>query len=325
MPLVQAKCTNCGADLRVDSSMDAAVCPYCGTPYFIENSFEDKYSNEYYNRDIFQSILLEARQYVELGLYEKAGFSYRTLSSHDPFNSKGYIGSLFCIFHADSYESFYKSYCSSAQEEIADLKPLDKYPDFLLAVKNANEKERSSLLDVFTRIRTFISEEIEKKQDEKSDLEMRLNKAEDDCNLYNKQMIEWGKQSADIRRKYPNREMSGLSSLIPLPIFVIIFRALGVNWLFTALISVGCEVLFGWMIMMPIESRLHERHENNNRKRCELEIERAKPALLIDEDIVLSSGRALPNPSIAQRIGKLDEEITYLNDLLPVDRRMQPR
>lgn len=38
MPIVPAKCTNCGADLQVDSSKDAAVCPYCNTAYIVEKA-----------------------------------------------------------------------------------------------------------------------------------------------------------------------------------------------------------------------------------------------------------------------------------------------
>lgn len=43
MPLVAAKCTNCGASLQVDSSKEAAVCQYCGTPYITEKAIK------YYN------------------------------------------------------------------------------------------------------------------------------------------------------------------------------------------------------------------------------------------------------------------------------------
>lgn len=38
MPLIAAKCTNCGALLKVDSAKDAAVCEYCGTPFIIEKA-----------------------------------------------------------------------------------------------------------------------------------------------------------------------------------------------------------------------------------------------------------------------------------------------
>ena len=38
MPLVRAKCTNCGANLEVDRAKDAAICPYCGMDSVIGES-----------------------------------------------------------------------------------------------------------------------------------------------------------------------------------------------------------------------------------------------------------------------------------------------
>lgn len=38
MPLVNAKCTNCGANLKVDSGKDAAICEYCGTAFIVEKA-----------------------------------------------------------------------------------------------------------------------------------------------------------------------------------------------------------------------------------------------------------------------------------------------
>ena len=38
MPFVQAKCTNCGANLQVDKTKEAAVCPYCGTSFVVEKA-----------------------------------------------------------------------------------------------------------------------------------------------------------------------------------------------------------------------------------------------------------------------------------------------
>lgn len=38
MPLVSAKCTNCGASLEVENTKDAAICPYCDTPYIVEKA-----------------------------------------------------------------------------------------------------------------------------------------------------------------------------------------------------------------------------------------------------------------------------------------------
>lgn len=47
MPLTKAQCTNCGGVLDVDSSNDAAICPFCNTPYVIEkaiNLFQNNFN-----------------------------------------------------------------------------------------------------------------------------------------------------------------------------------------------------------------------------------------------------------------------------------------
>lgn len=41
MSLVQAKCVNCNANLEVDDSKDAAICPCCGTPYIVEKAIQN--------------------------------------------------------------------------------------------------------------------------------------------------------------------------------------------------------------------------------------------------------------------------------------------
>lgn len=41
MPLVEAKCTNCGANLKVDNTKDAAICEFCGTPFVVEKAINN--------------------------------------------------------------------------------------------------------------------------------------------------------------------------------------------------------------------------------------------------------------------------------------------
>ena len=45
MPLVNAKCTNCGANLQVDNTKDAAICQHCGSAYIVEKAINN-YRNE---------------------------------------------------------------------------------------------------------------------------------------------------------------------------------------------------------------------------------------------------------------------------------------
>lgn len=47
MPLVPAICTSCGATLSVDHEKEAAICPYCGTPYVVAKAisfFQNRYN-----------------------------------------------------------------------------------------------------------------------------------------------------------------------------------------------------------------------------------------------------------------------------------------
>lgn len=41
MPLVDAKCTNCGAAITVDSNKDAAICEYCGSAFIVEKAINN--------------------------------------------------------------------------------------------------------------------------------------------------------------------------------------------------------------------------------------------------------------------------------------------
>ena len=40
MKFVEAKCTSCGAHLKVDSLKDAAICQYCNTPFIVEKAIQ---------------------------------------------------------------------------------------------------------------------------------------------------------------------------------------------------------------------------------------------------------------------------------------------
>ncbi len=52
MPIVEAKCPNCGAKLSVDNEKDAAVCEFCGTPYIVEKAIAGAISNSTINNSV---------------------------------------------------------------------------------------------------------------------------------------------------------------------------------------------------------------------------------------------------------------------------------
>ena len=41
MPLIVARCTNCGGDIQVDSKKDAQICKYCDTAFIVEKAINN--------------------------------------------------------------------------------------------------------------------------------------------------------------------------------------------------------------------------------------------------------------------------------------------
>ncbi len=54
MPLVQAKCTNCGAALNVDDSKEAMVCQFCGNAFVVEKAINN-YTSVINNSNYFSN------------------------------------------------------------------------------------------------------------------------------------------------------------------------------------------------------------------------------------------------------------------------------
>ena len=51
MPLVPAKCTQCGAILQVDQSKDAAICQHCGAAFVVEKAINNYTVHNHINAD----------------------------------------------------------------------------------------------------------------------------------------------------------------------------------------------------------------------------------------------------------------------------------
>lgn len=52
MTLVPAQCTNCGAALTLNPSEDAAVCPYCNTPFIVQKAINYFTQNNMINAEV---------------------------------------------------------------------------------------------------------------------------------------------------------------------------------------------------------------------------------------------------------------------------------
>ncbi|MBR0121941.1 MAG: hypothetical protein IJM10_09160, partial [Clostridia bacterium] len=104
MPIVECKCTNCGAVLKVDSTHDAAICEFCKTPFIVQkainnfntvNNISDSVVNIYGGNSQEKTNLIKRMlMFVEEGKREQAlEYSERVLDL-DPECAEAYLCKL---------------------------------------------------------------------------------------------------------------------------------------------------------------------------------------------------------------------------------------
>lgn len=90
---VAAICTNCGAALQVNPGLEAALCPFCGTPYIVEKAIHNStiINNYVVQGPDTDNYLALSESAMKAGKYsEAAGYADRVLES-DPANIDAWI------------------------------------------------------------------------------------------------------------------------------------------------------------------------------------------------------------------------------------------
>ena len=83
MPLVAAKCTQCGANIEVNPSQDAGICPHCGTAYVTEKVIKNYITNNYTN---IGSVNIDTLNVSMPDPVEQTVNSYRSYMKADALN-----------------------------------------------------------------------------------------------------------------------------------------------------------------------------------------------------------------------------------------------
>ena len=106
MPLVPAKCPQCGAQLKVNSEQDAAICEYCNTPFVIEKAINNyNVVNNFTGANVVihesditsvDNLLTLARRAISDSSYTKAAGYYDGVLIREPNNIEAYFYSKFC-------------------------------------------------------------------------------------------------------------------------------------------------------------------------------------------------------------------------------------
>lgn len=101
MPLISAKCSQCGATINLEADKKSGSCPYCGAKYVIEpnvtnvnnavSNYVVKYINGKQAADSDDLVAL-GDKFLKLGEYIKALESYKQAADKDPLDWRAYYG-----------------------------------------------------------------------------------------------------------------------------------------------------------------------------------------------------------------------------------------
>ena len=110
MSLVPAKCTCCGATLTLNPAQDAAVCPFCGTPFVVEKAIRHYHitADNVILQNSQQEELYQAGEvFLEHGNTEQAGKSFKELTERHPGDARGWWGLYRVFLNArESYQAY---------------------------------------------------------------------------------------------------------------------------------------------------------------------------------------------------------------------------
>ncbi len=107
MPIVQAKCENCGGNLTVESSLKAANCPHCGAAYVVQDAisyFNSVTKIENLHADVVNindensaaGRLKAAESHMKVNEYDVAQEEFLKVTKLTPQDYKGWWGLLRC-------------------------------------------------------------------------------------------------------------------------------------------------------------------------------------------------------------------------------------
>ena len=229
MPFVQGKCENCGGILAVDPSLKAAICPFCGAAYVVQDSIN------YYNTSIkienmhadvvnitdessSEARLKAAEALMRIGDYEKAEKEYKKVSEIAPQNYLGWYGLI------DSHTHHYSKRIRSSRE----LCKLEEYAKSVLTFAPV-----LSGAELLREYRLYVKSEEEENNSEKKILQQEISSKEKEIEQLELDSNAILDSKANIERQISDRK----GSLIPCGVYSVFLMFTGV--IIVSLLIVG--------------------------------------------------------------------------------------
>lgn len=147
MALVKAQCTNCGGTLEVDQSKDAAICPFCNTPYVVEKAI-NLYKTENHNH-IVNNITYNGKGLIPEEKLKNA----LILAQQNDFNASRKLLNEYKMVKPDDWRMWYGYYfVSNASDNDAWNKTLQYCSDdnktTLSDLESINESKNCTKKDI---------------------------------------------------------------------------------------------------------------------------------------------------------------------------------
>jgi tetratricopeptide (TPR) repeat protein len=167
MPLVAAKCTECGAAVKVDAEKKAAVCESCGNAFIIEDAINN-FNTQYFTTNEIQADTVNitnvsrdgtdieplekrAKMYIEGGNWRQAYEYYDKILDINPEYAPAYVGKL-CVKYRLKKEDALGGRMAS-MVDVADYEKALRFGDDLLRARlKGYEAEIQKRMELFAEL-----------------------------------------------------------------------------------------------------------------------------------------------------------------------------
>ena len=142
MELKDAKCPNCGGQLKLNPALEKGICIFCGTEIIVSEAIQ-KFSGEISGIASTKSSLIHAQHQLEDGDFDGAMKSFKHIIETSPENAEAYYGMFNCsVVIADYYRKKNAGMARAVPQYYDDLsEAVQKYGR--RAVQYASESERT--------------------------------------------------------------------------------------------------------------------------------------------------------------------------------------
>ena len=228
MPMVQAKCENCGGILAVDSDLKAANCPFCGTAYIVQDSINYYNSTVNIDNSTITSVqanvvninderssegrLKAADAYMQIDKFDDALREYKKVTDLTPHNYRGWQGLIeayTCRFSKrvrtrgeikllEDYGRSLRSFSSELQSKDT----LQRLSDYIESERIKNQQEKA-----------FLIQQIDQTQGEINELRVREKELQRQINAVNKTADKKAKKIIAAENSQGAKELTTFAAL----------------------------------------------------------------------------------------------------------------